>query len=879
MNGEDEGIVLNIANNSALSTHSGTASRSATKLSRILPKGSWKKRRLRAKNILHRSGKARQSNASADKKLETSSSLRPTASTSDPLTPLSRSIKRQKTSHDRKDQSSRSTVKPGKKSVTISSLFTSNPSAPALFGTENDDDKDGPKGQTNTTTPSNGVTASANPTTFEQLGLDPILAKNLSSRYSINTPTRVQKLAIPAITNVDNTKNDVIIKAETGSGKTLAYLLPVIHRLVKCEDQEFQPDRTMGLLTLILVPTRELAHQIYTVLEKVVSYPADVPSKRRHWLVPGILAGGEKKKSEKARLRKGIHILVATPGRLLDHLRTTESFITGGLRFVVLDEADRLMDLGFEKDLTDIFMILDARVSKASTDIRPSIRGWPFSRQTILCSATIGEKVQNLAAKSLKTPIFLDGGRGEGDEIINRVDMVAGRDTNVGSASGNCENGIVHFDDTDGEDEVESPQTSAMDMDLPHNIGHGTNTQKQSKKEVDEVTEENLTIPAQLDQQYVIIPAKLRLVTLIAQLKLLASSKNETFKAIVFMSCKDSVDFHHRILAASPFADDEDDDLSSHSIHSSRKQNLSSSNSKTSEIGLTSSHIPNTLLYKLHGDLPHSSRMAAFNHFQSVTRGILFCTDVAARGLDLPDISTIIQYDAPFDTKEYVHRVGRTARMGQSGRAILYLLPSEAEYVKVLDGLGNRLRMIDGEEILKDALLKPFKKMMKSKSGEEGDSNGINGRKRARSRKVTYEELATDLQMDLERLVESNSEILELAKRAYKSQIRAYATHASSQRHIFHIKLLHLGHVAKCFGLRDAPSDIRIPGSNSSGGRNSRQSGSKSGAAMQRGKKPTKVARPDSVYAITKQKVPMSISSEFGDGGVRELMSRMRLMR
>ncbi|TPX33013.1 hypothetical protein SmJEL517_g04003 [Synchytrium microbalum] len=894
----DDDLVLNFA-----SVDSEPGRNNVTKsslLNRL--KGSWKARRLRAQKIVHRNYKADHPTAAPATGSEGNGPSSPAATDSD-----GKIIKRQKTGHDNDTVIPRPSInsRPGKKTVTISSLFTSNPTSNVLFAA-----------QLAASRQEHGVMSTA--ASFEEIGLDPVLTRNLSTRYSITVPTQIQKIALPAlISPTADHESDVIMKAQTGSGKTLAYMLPIIHKLLICEDQGFTPDRTMGLLALILAPTRELAHQIYAVLEKVVSYPASLVPKRRHWMVPGILAGGEKKKSEKARLRKGIHVLVATPGRLLDHLRTTEAFQTSGIRFVVLDEADRLMDLGFEKDLTDIMMILDARMSKASNDTRPSIRGWPRGRQTLLCSATVSEQVDALTKKALKNPIFLDGGRGEGDEVIKKVDLAVESSIKAKSA-----------DDADNDDEDDDDEKDE--------------TTSAAKKPF---VEESLTIPSQLDQTYIIAPAKLRLVTLVAQLKVLAASSKDTFKAIVFMSCKDSVEFHHRILGQ-PHEVDNNDETSNggggrrygsnsnrdadarggngngrdrqgtdgdqttdtdpkknvadrRNVHDDRRidttekktgtpADLTAIKVTTPEIGIPTAHIPNTLLYKLHGDLPHPARMASFNHFKSQNRAILFCTDVAARGLDLPDISTIIQYDAPFDPKEYVHRVGRTARMGHAGRAVLFLLPSEAEYVNVLTGMGISLRQVVNEDVLKEAFLKPYKKMLKAQyAAADGTRPRID-----RSRKLTFEDLTTDLQMDLERLVESDKEVAELAKKAYKSHLRAYATHTSLQKHMFHIKLLHLGHMAKSFGLRDAPADIHMPGSSgSSSAKKKAYSSSLSAAAgkaagrriIKKGQKGAikanfKPIRKDSVYAITKQKQPMSITSEFGDGGSGVLSAR-RLKR
>src|SRR3990167_5969345 len=149
---------------------------------------------------------------------------------------------------------------------------------------------------------------------------------------------------------------------------------------------------------LIIVPTRELVIQIMEV--------ANVLVKQFSWIVCGSLMGGESKKKEKARLRKGIQVLVATPGRLLDHLNNTQSFITNNLKTLILDEADRLLDLGFDQILKQIVFILEQRLNAAPT---PSLPTSPTpSRQNVLISATLDSRIQKLANFILSDPVFIN---------------------------------------------------------------------------------------------------------------------------------------------------------------------------------------------------------------------------------------------------------------------------------------------------------------------------------------------------------------------------------------------------------------------------------------------------------------------------------------
>jgi len=200
--------------------------------------------------------------------------------------------------------------------------------------------------------------------------------------------------------------SDAFIQAETGSGKTLTYLLPIVDRIMRISASS----RQAGLFAIILAPTRELSRQIYTVLQTLI-HCKNGP----HWIVPGQVTGGEKKKSEKARLRKGMNILVATPGRLLDHLEHTESLKVDKVRWLVLDEGDRLMELGFEEDIHKILNILNSGSNLPNSTQDESM---PKKRITILCSATMKTNVQKLGEASLKEAIYIKAEKtGENGEV------------------------------------------------------------------------------------------------------------------------------------------------------------------------------------------------------------------------------------------------------------------------------------------------------------------------------------------------------------------------------------------------------------------------------------------------------------------------------
>ncbi|TNM89835.1 hypothetical protein fugu_004069 [Takifugu bimaculatus] len=210
---------------------------------------------------------------------------------------------------------------------------------------------------------------------FTQMNLHPHLVTTLNKVFSASMVTMVQRQTVPLLLS----GHDAMVRSQTGSGKTLAYAIPVVQSLQAVHPKVSRGD---GPLALIIVPTRELAQQTFCTFQKLL--------KPFTWIVPGVLMGGEKRKAEKARLRKGINILVSTPGRLVDHIRNTLSIAFSAIRWLVVDEADRTLDLGFEKDLT---IILNSVNSAAS------------SRQNVLLSATLTHGVTRLADICLKDSV------------------------------------------------------------------------------------------------------------------------------------------------------------------------------------------------------------------------------------------------------------------------------------------------------------------------------------------------------------------------------------------------------------------------------------------------------------------------------------------
>ncbi|KAI8372879.1 P-loop containing nucleoside triphosphate hydrolase protein [Radiomyces spectabilis] len=648
----------------------------------------------------------------------------------------------------------------------MSSLFTSNP--------EINLPKFSKKTTQRSDIPSNAPIADSG--NFTGIGIDADLVDLLQKKFNVDTPTNVQRRAIPLLLGpsrevldaaIPDQDVDVVVQAQTGSGKTLTYLLPIINRLVAAST--YNPansgsvapfgDRSVGTVAIILAPTRELAQQVTGVLTQLVNLPRPKAEgvRRLHWIVPGMVIGGDSKSKEKARLRKGVNVLVSTPGRLLDHLENTKSFDIQNLKWLVLDEADRLLDLGFEETLKKIMTIIDERTrTQGSEKFKPLMKSkyWPKRRQTVLCSATLREDVKSLAGWLLVKPVFVRG------------------------------------------------------MELEST---GDSTEATSDEAMEDI---KFTAPNQLKQKYTIIPAKLRLVTLVALLKsCFVSRRNKPLssKVIVFFSCCDSVDFHYDLLANAGKALEDEDEENEEDLEEDDEDHEQTMMKKTLEkiMGKTdmsknkqikkkqpkkdddlekkkpfqiSTLLGEVPVFRLHGDLEQQVRTETFSEFSKASAGVLLCTDVAARGLDLPNVDRIVQYDPPTDMKDYVHRVGRTARLGKAGEAMLFLLPSEMEYLDIIKAQDLYPDPVTVESILEGLVEKHSKQ--------------------------DFQTAAQELQNNMEQYVLSQEENVVMARKAYWSSVRAYATHSAAEKHIFHVRKLHLGHIAKAFGLREAPSNL-----------------------------------------------------------------------
>jgi len=388
---------------------------------------------------------------------------------------------------------------------------------------------------------------------------------------------------------------------------------------------------------------------------------------------------------------------VATPGRLLDHLKSTEAFRHDRLQYLILDEVDRLMDMGFEKQVKEIL------------DILSRLRRTQQAPQTTLASATVTDAVQALLSEHL------------GDHLLVDADQDQQPDT--------------------------APPSTALSSSAPNKF----NT------------------PTQLVQHSMSVTYKLRLCALCSVLRNCWMKKN---KVVLFVSTTASCDFFEALFASAIWPGETN-------FGATRPQS-------------TSSLFDGWPLHRLHGNIPQSERQATFNAFRPLKSGLLVATDVAARGLDMPEVDFVIQYDAPAEISDYVHRIGRTARKGAPGTALLFLSPNENDFLGHLSSRGLVLTPLSLESAFKRAFEK------------QTSARGTGGRE------CTSQFLHEHLQGVVEQHTRGDGTVLkDMALAAFQAFVRAYSTHAGESRHVFQVRQLHLGHVARSFALQSAPKAIK----------------------------------------------------------------------
>ncbi|HQR89839.1 MAG TPA: DEAD/DEAH box helicase, partial [Caulobacter sp.] len=366
-------------------------------------------------------------------------------------------------------------------------------------------------------------------TEFSELGLSPTTLQAVADT-GYTTATPIQAQAIP----VALAGQDVLGIAQTGTGKTAAFTLPLIDKLMTGRAKARMPR------ALVIAPTRELADQVASSFEKYAK------GTKLSWalLIGGVSFGDQEKK-----LDRGVDVLIATPGRLLDHFERGKLLMTG-VQFLVVDEADRMLDMGFIPDIERIFKMT------------------PPKKQTLFFSATMPPEITRLTKQFLKDPVRIEAAR---------------------------------------------PAT----------------------------TNENIT------QLLVKVPSSDPKAKRLALRALIEKAQIET--GIVFCNRKTEVD----VVAKS---------LRSHGFDAAA----------------------------IHGDLDQSQRMKTLAAFRDGSLKILVASDVAARGLDIPAVSHVFNYDVPHHADDYVHRIGRTGRAGRSGITYMLVTPGDDKgFDKVIKLIGS----------------------------------------------------------------------------------------------------------------------------------------------------------------------------------------------
>ena len=367
---------------------------------------------------------------------------------------------------------------------------------------------------------------------FSDLKLNPKIL-NAIQDVGYKQPTPIQLQAIPAALE----GRDVLGIAQTGTGKTASFTLPMIHLLARGRARARMPR------SLVLCPTRELAAQ---VAENFELYSKNLK------LTKALLIGGVSFKEQDQLIDKGVDVLIATPGRLLDHFERGKLLLTG-VQIMVVDEADRMLDMGFIPDIERIFNLT------------------PFTRQTLFFSATMATEIERLTNTFLSAPLRL--------EIARQA-----------SASENIKQSVILFKATRKDREGTEKRKILRDLIL-----------KEGK-----------------------------------------DCKN----AIIFCNRKTDVDICAKSLK---------------------------------KYGFNAAPI--------HGDLDQKNRMNTLDDFRTGSLQFLVASDVAARGLDIPSVSHVYNFDVPTNAEDYVHRIGRTGRAGRNGKALMISTPRDEKNFKAIEKL------------------------------------------------------------------------------------------------------------------------------------------------------------------------------------------------
>ncbi|MBO9419108.1 DEAD/DEAH box helicase [Labrenzia sp. R4_2] len=429
---------------------------------------------------------------------------------------------------------------------------------------------------------------------FNTLGLsEKVLAAVDAAGYK--DPTAIQAGAIPQVLE----RRDVLGIAQTGTGKTASFTLPMLTLLEKGRARARMPR------TLILEPTRELAAQVQENFEKYGT---------NHKLNVALLIGGVSFAEQDKKLDRGTDVLIATPGRLLDHFERGKLLLQG-VEILVIDEADRMLDMGFIPDIERICKLI------------------PFTRQTLFFSATMPPEIQRLTETFLQNPARIE----------------------VAPTSSTSENVTQQLKAAGGKD---------------------------------------------YDKR--------------AALRELLEGAEDLQNAIVFCNRKRDISTLFRSLERHEY-----------------------------NVGA------------LHGDMDQRTRMMMLENFRKGAIKLLVASDVAARGLDIPEVSHVFNYDVPINAEDYVHRIGRTGRAGRSGTAYTLVTESDQKYLRAIEELTNQSIEWIGESIDFEAAAAERKAKRRSPKSAKADSSNDNDasqskpapKKRGQSRRKS-EEPAAETQVE-----------------------------------------------------------------------------------------------------------------------------------
>ena len=585
---------------------------------------------------------------------------------------------------------------------------------------------------------------------FEDLKINPYLKKALN-KSNYNIMTKIQKKAIPILLEHKN----VIVKSETGSGKTLAYIIPLYQNLFEINEIE-KISRKNGIYSIIFSPTHELCLQIEKTFDKLKSCCINV--------VYGSLMGGQKIETEKKKLRKGLNVIITTPGRLLYHLQNTENINFTTLKMIIIDEADLMLDMGFEKDIKECFKLIVKKSENIENEEEIVLNPDYFKKFKIfLISATIDNRIRKMSN------YFMKGFKAIGFEKEDDKDK---------------NNNKINEDKKDNEKDINNDKDKKEE-----NINHNYY--------LSALKQQNIT------QYYSYINDEYRLIHLIAFLY-----NNLYQKAIIFVSTCDLCEYLSKIITDIEI----DINYKSDIIQTTKdKKNTKSKSSNYSKF----INLFNQKTYKLHGKMKHDERKIVFKEFNEDNRGILIATDVAARGLDFNDIKWVIHYDINPDIKEYINRIGRTARIDNIGNSILFLMQNERQLLDTCyKSIKNNLIEMKNNDILISFLQNINKNILKNKieinknlnntlEGDEAlDENEIYKRK--------YLFAISPILRCIKNFIFKDKNNLVLARKAFKSEIRSYVTFLKYAKNVFNVKALNLTRMSRSFGLYKESLSLKV---------------------------------------------------------------------